>query len=99
MMNSKTRAYLKSIAHPIKPTVMVGKGGVDGRIYASLEESLASHELVKVKFQPKKAQIRPLSENLPRNSKSELVSIIGFVATFYRPSEERLIVIPRDLLA
>ena len=98
-MNSKTRAYLKSIAHPIKPTVMVGKGGVDGRVYASLEESLASHELVKVKFQAQKDQIRPLSEDLARNSKSELVSIIGFVATFYRPSEERLIVIPRDLLA
>ena len=52
-----------------------------------------------VKFQAQKDQIRPLSEDLARNSKSELVSIIGFVATFYRPSEERLIVIPRDLLA
>ena len=41
-MNSKTRAYLKSLAHPIKATVMVGKGGVDERIYASLEIGRAS---------------------------------------------------------
>ena len=98
-MNSKTRAYLKSLAHPIKATVMVGKGGVDERIYASLEESLTSHELVKVKFQAQKDQIRPLSEDLARNTQSDLISIIGFVATFYRESEEHLIVIPRELLA
>ena len=97
-MNSKTRAYLKSLAHPIKPTVMVGKGGVDGRIYASLEESLASHELVKVKFQAQKDQVRPLSEDLATHTNSDLVSIIGFIATFYRPSDERLVVIPKELL-
>ncbi len=97
-MNSKTRAYLKSLAHPIKPTVMVGKGGVDSRIYASLDESLASHELVKVKFQAQKDQVRPLSEDLATNTSSQLVSIIGFIATFYRPSDEHLIVIPKELL-
>ncbi|HPZ16558.1 MAG TPA: YhbY family RNA-binding protein [Sphaerochaeta sp.] len=96
-MNSKTRAYLKSLAHPIKATVMVGKGGVDERIYASLDESLASHELVKVKFQALKDQVRPLSEELASNTGSDLVSVIGFIATFYRPSEERLIVIPKEL--
>jgi len=97
MMNSKIRSYLKSVAHPIKPTVMVGKGGVDERIYASLEESLASHELVKVKFQAQKDQVRPLSEDLARNTNSDLVSIIGFIATFYRESEEHLVEIPRQL--
>jgi RNA-binding protein len=97
-MNSNVRAYLRSQAHSLKPTVMVGKGGVDERIYASLDESLTSHELVKVKFQAQKDQVRALSEQLAENTASTLVSIIGFIATFYRPSEERLIVIPKDLL-
>ncbi len=98
-MNSKTRAYLKMLAHSVKPTVMVGKGPVDERIWASLEESLVSHELVKVKFQAQKEQIRPLSEDLALHTQSDLISIIGFIATFYRPSEQHLIVIPRELLA
>jgi RNA-binding protein len=97
-MNSKVRAFLKSKAHSLKPTVMVGKGGVDNRIYASLDQSLAAHELVKVKFQAMKDEIRSLSEDLALHTDSELVSIIGFIATFYRPSEERLVIIPAELL-
>ncbi|HZJ88104.1 MAG TPA: YhbY family RNA-binding protein [Sphaerochaeta sp.] len=97
-MNSKLRAYLRSQAHPLKPTVMVGKEGVDERLYAALEHSLACHELVKVKFQAQKEEIRALSEDLAANTDSTLVSIIGFIATFYRESEEQLIPIPASLL-
>jgi RNA-binding protein len=76
---------------------MVGKGGVDERIVAALDEALASHELVKVKFQAFKDEKRPLAEQLATDTKSELVGIIGFVATFYRDSEKHLIHFPREM--
>ncbi len=98
-MNSSVRSFLKAQAHPLKPVVMIGKGGLDQRVIAAMDEALASHELVKVKFQAFKDEVRPLAEELATKTSSSLVSIIGFIATFYRESEEHLIHIPKDLAA
>lgn len=96
-MNSSVRSFLKAQAHALKPVVMVGKGGLDNRIVTAMDQALLSHELVKVKFQAFKDEIRPLAEELAVKTGSELVSIIGFIATFYRVSEGHLIHIPKDL--
>lgn len=96
-MNSSVRNFLRSQAHSLKPIVMVGKEGVDDRVVFALNEALSSHELVKVKFQAQKDEMRPLSEQLAQKTDSDLISIIGFIATFYRESEEHLIHIPREL--
>ncbi|MDC7229259.1 MAG: YhbY family RNA-binding protein [Sphaerochaetaceae bacterium] len=96
-MNSSVRNFLRSQAHSLKPIVMVGKEGVDDRLVSALNEALSSHELVKVKFQAQKDEMRPLSEQLAQKTDSDLISIIGFIATFYRESEEHLIHIPREL--
>ncbi|MBJ2356399.1 MAG: YhbY family RNA-binding protein [Sphaerochaeta sp.] len=96
-MNSSVRNFLRSQAHSLKPIVMVGKEGVDDRVVSALNEALSSHELVKVKFQAQKDEMRPLSEQLAQKTDSDLISIIGFIATFYRESEEHLIHIPREL--
>ncbi|MBZ4674135.1 MAG: hypothetical protein JG773_1106 [Spirochaeta sp.] len=96
-MNSNVRNFLRSQAHSLKPIVMVGKEGVDDRVVSALHEALSSHELVKVKFQAQKDEMRPLSGKLAQKTDSDLISIIGFIATFYRESEEHLIHIPNSL--
>ncbi|MDX9823867.1 MAG: YhbY family RNA-binding protein, partial [Sphaerochaeta sp.] len=68
------------------------------RVIAAMDDALGSHELVKVKFQAFKDEIRPLAEELAVKTGSELVGIIGFIATLYRESEDHLIHIPKDLL-
>lgn len=98
-MHSSVRAFLKAQAHPLKPIVMVGKGGLREQVVQALDDALASHELVKVKFQAHKDELRLIAESLAEQTKSELVSIIGFIATFYRGSDEHLIRIPLELLA
>jgi len=97
-MNSSVRSFLKAKAQEVKQVVMVGKGGLDQRIIKALDEALASHELVKVKFQAFKDEKRELSEELALKTESDLVTIIGFIATFYRSSDQHLINIPRDLV-
>ncbi|MGH0052841.1 MAG: ribosome assembly RNA-binding protein YhbY [Sphaerochaetaceae bacterium] len=97
-MNSSVRNFLRSQAHSLKPIVMVGKGGMDERVVAALREALSAHELVKVKFQACKDEIRPISEELAQRTGSEVVSIIGFIVTFYQESEEHLIHIPKELI-
>lgn len=98
-MNSSVRSFLRAQAHSLKPIVMVGKGGLSEAVVQALDEALASHELVKVKFQAHKDEVRPIAESLAEQTKSDLVSIIGFIATFYRGSDEHLIRIPLELLA
>ena len=50
MINSKQRSKLRSMAHHLKPVVIIGKLGiVDGAI-KSINNALDDHELIKVKL-------------------------------------------------
>ncbi len=98
-MNSRTRNYLRSQAHDLRPVVMVGKAGVNESVVTALDEALTHHELVKVKFQDFKDEVRQKSEELAASTKSEVVAIIGFNAVFFRQDSkdpDRLIKIPAD---
>ena len=100
MMNSAKRNYLRKIAHHIDISVMVGKGGADERVLKALDESLKSHELVKVRFQAFKDETRDLGETMAKSVKADLVATIGHVAIFYRQNEDvkdRVVYIPQSI--
>lgn len=97
-MKSNLRNYLRSQAHNIDPTVMVGKEGVSDAVVYALDQALLHHELVKVKFQSKKDQLKDLSNELAKKTNSELITTIGFISIFYRISDKNLIEIPKSLL-
>ncbi|MFA6689497.1 MAG: YhbY family RNA-binding protein [Sphaerochaetaceae bacterium] len=100
-MNSNVRSYLRAQAHDLRPIVMVGKGGVNDSVIAALEEALVHHELVKIKFQDFKGEVRPLSDQLAAATSAEVVSMVGFTAVLFRQNPkdpDRLIKIPANLL-
>ncbi len=97
-MKSNLRNYLRAQAHDIDPIVMVGKEGVSDNVIYALDQALLHHELVKVRFQAKKEFIKELSNKLAKETNSDLIYVIGFIAIFYRKSEENLIDIPKSLL-
>lgn len=97
-MTSNLRNYLRKQAHNINPIVMVGKDGVTENVIFALDQALLNHELVKVRFQDKKEFIKDLSNKLAKETRSELIYVIGFTAIFYRKSEENIIEIPKSLL-
>jgi len=86
-MNSKTRSYLRSLAQPLSPIVMVGKGGLSESVISTLDNALTDHELVKVRFQGFKDEIKSLSEKLSQETNSELICITGFTSVFFRQEE------------
>ena len=58
-LTSKQRAYLRKLAHKLKPVVFVGTDGVTDAVVRSVEEALHTRELLKVKVQqsaPEKAK-------------------------------------------
>ncbi|MEE4113902.1 MAG: YhbY family RNA-binding protein, partial [Desulfobacteraceae bacterium] len=44
------KKYLKGLAHGIKPQVYVGQKGLSSTVSQAIDEALATHELIKVKF-------------------------------------------------
>jgi len=96
-LKGSQRKYLRSQAHHLKPLVLVGTKGVTEQLIGSVDLALTDHELIKVKFGEFKEAKKEISAEIAEATKSELVGLIGNIATFYRQhrqSEKRKIKMP-----
>ena len=94
------KKYLKGLAHGMKPLAYVGQKGLSSTVSQAIDESLATHELIKVKFVDfkEKDQKQEIAAAIEQKTASELVGIIGHVAIFYREQsdpEKRKIEVPK----
>ena len=85
-LTTKQNQYLKSLAHKLKPVVMIGQHGLTEAVLTEIESALAHHELIKIKISgaekdTKAAIIHTVSEHL----NCAVVQQIGHTATLYRP--------------
>ncbi|HRK34659.1 MAG TPA: YhbY family RNA-binding protein [Candidatus Hydrogenedentes bacterium] len=87
-LTSNQRDNLKRLAHHLKPTVYVGKQGITDTLVRTTDEVLTAQELIKVKFVDHKDEKRPLINDLADRTQSELVAVLGHVATLYRPNPD-----------
>ena len=81
------KKYLRGLAHGLRPLVHVGKGGVTDSIRSAIDDQLAAHELIKVRFlepEDKKA----MAEDLAVAADAEIAGLVGHVVILYRASEE-----------
>ena len=87
-MKGSARKYLRSLAHHLKPLVIIGAKGVTEGLLASVDLALKDHELIKVKFGEFKEAKKEISSEIARSTKSDVVGIIGNIAIFYRQHPE-----------
>lgn len=87
-LSSKERAAFRSKAQSLNPVVMVGHDGASENVVNALNEALACHELVKVRFQDFKKDTRTLSEALEKATDCTLIATTGFTAVFYKYNPE-----------
>ncbi len=85
-LTPKQRAYLKSLAHPLKPILQIGKEGATDSVAATIEGAFRTRELLKVKVleaSPESATevAASLAERVDR---IELVQVIGRTVVYYR---------------
>lgn len=78
---------LRSRAQKLDPIIKVGRSGMSAALTASLEQALTDHELVKVRFMDHKDERQMLSDELARQTRSQLVCIVGHVSVFYRKTQ------------
>jgi RNA-binding protein len=88
-LSEKQRRYLRGLAHPLKPVILIGNAGVSEGVVAETRRALADHELIKVRMTGAEREARDAAlEDLAKVTDSELVGRIGHVATLYRRSAE-----------
>lgn len=94
-VNDKQRRYLKGLAHPLKPVVMIGNAGLTENVLAEIENALAYHELIKVRVSgQEKADRKQMLDEIAEKTGADLVMVIGHIGGFYRPADKPVIQLP-----
>jgi RNA-binding protein len=98
-LTSSQAKYLRGLAHGLHPVVFVGHKGVTPAVLDSVQEALAAHELIKLKFIDfKDRHLKAgLAAAIEAQTDSRLAGLIGHTAVFYRrhpDPEKRRITLP-----
>lgn len=100
MQVTKTqRKYLRKLANPLKPTVMLGKQGLTEQLVEKIGRELDAHELIKVRLLEYKDQKEQLAQTIVDETGAALVGVVGNVITLFRPSpdaDRQVINLPRS---
>ncbi|MBS0212792.1 MAG: ribosome assembly RNA-binding protein YhbY [Proteobacteria bacterium] len=89
--------YLRSLAHALKPVILVGEKGVTPALLAEVASALEHHELLKIKVAaPDRDERDAWIATLLEACGAALVQRVGHVATVFRPrAKDSGIVLPR----
>ena len=84
LTNSQIRKF-KSAAQLLEPMLKVGKAGLSEGFIRTVSDTLAQHELVKIKFVDFKEQKKELAPQLAEKTGSHLIMRVGNVMVLHRP--------------
>lgn len=88
MLNSKQRAYLRSLANPIPTIMQIGKGGISDNLIKTVSDALEARELIKLTvLENSELTVREAADELAEQTDSEVVCVIGRKLVLYRESE------------
>lgn len=93
MLNSKQRAFLKSLASNIDTILMVGKGGISSDLIKQADDALRKRELIKGKvLETAEDSPMDIALEIAKNTNSEVVQVIGskFVLFRINPKEPKI---------
>lgn len=85
LLTPHQKKQLKELAHPRKPVVIVGKGGLSPNVLSEIDQALTFHELIKVKLAgADREQRATLIEAIVAATASCEVQAIGTILVLYR---------------
>ena len=97
-LTNNQKKYLRSLAHDLKPFVMIGQHGLSESVIAEIESTILKHELIKIKLRVSdREEKQEVINKIIELSKAELVQVIGGVLVIYKPFEDNPdIILPRS---
>lgn len=88
-LESKERAYLRSLANSMQPIFQIGKGGISGETCRQISNALEARELIKVSvLENSMYSAREAAELLAISCGAAVVAVVGRRFVLYRPSEK-----------
>jgi RNA-binding protein len=88
ILTNAEKRDLKARAQRLEPVVKLGHEGMSEAFLRSLDEALAHHGLVKMRFSDHKEEKKALAPQIAERTGSTLVMQVGNVAVFFRPKPE-----------
>ena len=83
-MTGKQKRYLRTLAHPLKPVVNLGKQGLSQETRHEIEVQLLDHELIKLKVLDNcPLTKKECADELSRAKSLEVVQVIGKTIVLY----------------
>ena len=89
MMDSKTRAKLRSYANTVEAILQVGKNGMGEALQKQVDDALTARELIKLTV-PETP--REMAATLAEATGAEVVQVVGRKVTLYRKNPEKTII-------
>jgi RNA-binding protein len=81
--------HLRSLAHHLKPVLIVGVKGITENILVELNRALEDHELIKISIAgANKDERQIMTHELCQASRAQLVQIIGRISILYKPNKK-----------
>ncbi|RUO22022.1 ribosome assembly RNA-binding protein YhbY [Aliidiomarina haloalkalitolerans] len=95
-LSNKQKQFLKGLAHPLKPVVLLGANGLTEGVVAEIDSALEHHELIKVKVPEEDRELRvAIYEAIARETAATQVQVIGKTLVLYRPAREPKLRLPK----
>ena len=96
-MNSKQRAFLRSLANNINSIFQVGKNGISENLIKQVDDALEARELIKLNvLETSPDDIEEVANSIAEKTNSTLVQIMGNKITLYRArKKDSRIVLPK----
>ena len=89
MMDSKTRAKLRSYANTVEAILQVGKNGMGEALQKQVDDALTARELIKLTVLE---TAREMAATLAEATGAEVVQVVGRKVTLYRKNPEKTII-------
>ena len=94
-LTNRQRKYLKSRAHHLKPVVTIGGMGLTDAVVDEQENSIAHHELLKIKLPAgEKGERESLLQAACSAVKASPVTLIGRTGVIFRAAQESSFQLP-----
>lgn len=89
-LNSKQRAYLKSLASNLNPVFQIGKANLTPEVTNAIEECFHNNELIKIAVLKNcMEEPREIAETIAGRTRSEVVHVMGRKIVLYRPDKDK----------
>lgn len=95
--SNKQIRHLRSLAHDLKPVVIIGDKGLTQGVIDEIKNALDIHELIKVKVRAEERDERQeMISLITQRTGSTKVQLVGHIVTLFKRSKEAKIALPKS---